>query len=419
MNSKYRFVVLGLSFLVVLLNYFDRAVISYAVTPISEEFGWGNTGFGLAMSMFAVGTVAANGVSGWLLDRRSVKKVWTVTIFFWSVVMLLLGAVHIVGLFLLLRFLLGVGEGATFPAMNRSVANWMKPEELSRATSMALLGVPMAMLLGSPIFATLITDIGWRWTFFGLGLVGVVVGGAMVIWYRDPSPRELADTDNEPDINESDINESDVGESDVGELVPWRDLLKDRTLLATSWSFFAFGYVLFFAITWIPGYFEQTYDLDLQQIGWFATLPWALAIVLMLIAGWLSDRVMKRTGQIRASRVHIIWIAQLVAALLFVPLLFEPSSGVAVVFLSLAIGFSMMPNSPYYAICNEVFSRNSGAATGIMVTFFSVSGIVSPLLTGWLSDIFDGFAPAFGALIAIVGSAVVGMVLFARPDQVR
>jgi len=408
MNSRYRFVVLGLSFFVVLLNYFDRAVISYAVTPISEDFGWGNTGFGLAMSMFAAGTVAANGMSGWLLDRRSVKKVWTVTIFFWSVVMLLLGAVHIVGLFLLLRFLLGVGEGATFPAMNRSVANWMKPEELSRATSIALLGVPMAMLLGSPIFATLITDIGWRWTFFALGVVGVVVGGAMVIWYRDAPNSEPSGAGEEP---------ADV--TDDGGLLPWRDLLRDRTLLATSWSFFAFGYVLFFAITWIPGYFQQTYDLDLTQIGWFATLPWALSIVLMLIAGWLSDRVMKRTGRVRASRVHIIWVAQLVAALLFVPLLFEPSSGVAVVFLSLAIGFSMMPNSPYYAICNEVFSRNSGAATGIMVTFFSVSGIVSPLLTGWLSDVFDGFAPAFGALIAIVGSAVVGMVLFARPDQVR
>jgi len=389
-----------------LINYFDRAVISYAVTPISEDFGWGNTGFGLAMSMFALGTVAANGFSGWLLDRRSVKRVWTISIFFWSVVMLLLGAVHVVGLFLLLRFLLGIGEGATFPAMNRSMVNWMRPEELSRATSITLLGVPMAMLLGSPIFATLITDIGWRWTFFALGVLGAAVGVAMVVWYRDATPSEphVPDEADHPDDAEPD-------------LIPTRELLRDPTLLATSWSFFAFGYVLFFAITWIPGYFEQTYDLDLTQIGWFATLPWALAIVLMLIAGWLSDRLMKRSGRIRIARVHIIWIAQLIAALLFVPLLFDPSSGVAVVFLSLAIGFSMMPNSPYYAICNEVFARSSGAATGIMVTFFSVSGIVSPLLTGWLSDIFGGFAAAFGALIAVVGSAVLGMVLFAHPDR--
>lgn len=52
-----------------------------------------------------------------------------------------------------------------------------------------------------------------------------------------------------------------------------------------------------------------------------------------------------------------------------------------------------------------------------MVRFFSVSGIVSPLLTGWLSEIFDGFAAAFGALIVIVTSAVVGMVLYAKPER--
>lgn len=405
MNSRYRFVVVGLSFLVVLVNYFDRAVISYAIKPISEDFDWGNTGFGLAMSMFAAGTVAANGVSGWMLDRGSVKRIWTITILFWSAVMMLLGAVQIVGLFLLLRFLLGTGEGATFPAMNRSMANWMKPGELSRATSLTLLGVPMAMLLGSPILSTLIIDIGWRWTFFALGVVGLLVGIAMVVFYRDaPAPN---------DKPQNDGSENDKPET---EPAPWSDLLKDRTLLATSWSFFAFGYVLFFAITWIPGYFEQTYDLELHEIGWFATLPWGLSIILMLIAGWLSDRLMKRSRSIRTARVHIIWIAQLIAALFFVPLLFEPSSGMAVVFLSLAIGFSMMPNSPYYAICNEVFTTRSGAATGIMVTFFSASGIVSPLLTGWLSDIFGGFAAAFGALIIIVGSAVLAMVLFARPD---
>lgn len=75
-------------------------------------------------------------------------------------------------------------------------------------------------------------------------------------------------------------------------------LLRNPTLLATSWSFFAFGYVLWFAISWIPGYLEQTYGLDLVSIGWFSTLPWALAIVLMPLAGWISDRLFARTGSV-------------------------------------------------------------------------------------------------------------------------
>jgi len=75
-----------------------------------------------------------------------------------------------------------------------------------------------------------------------------------------------------------------------------------------------------------------------------------------------------------------------------------------------------MPNSPYYSICTDLFQRDAGAATGIMVTFFSVSGIVSPLLTGWLTDLFGGFAAAFTALVVLVTTSILGMLFLAKPD---
>ncbi|MEO1886721.1 MAG: MFS transporter, partial [Methyloprofundus sp.] len=133
-------------------------------------------------------------------------------------------------------------------------------------------------------------------------------------------------------------------------------------------------------------------------------------------AGWISDRIMLRTGSTRKSRVHVIWICQLVAVAFFIPLMFRQSPTVAVFCLSFAIGFSMMPNSSYYSICTDLFRDQAGAATGIMVTFFSLSGVVSPLLTGWLTDIFSGFTAAFGALVVLVSSAVFGMIFVAHPD---
>ena len=80
-------------------------------------------------------------------------------------------------------------------------------------------------------------------------------------------------------------------------------------------------------------------------------------------------------------------------------------------------GFSMMPNSLYYSICTDLSHERAGAATGIMITFFSVSGIVSPALTGRLTDVFGGFGAAFGALVFFVVTAVLGMLLFAHPDS--
>ncbi|MEK6247734.1 MAG: MFS transporter, partial [Planctomycetales bacterium] len=199
---------------------------------------------------------------------------------------------------------------------------------------------------------------------------------------------------------------------------------KDKTLLATSWSFFAFGAILFFGVTWIPGYFKQAWKLDLTKIGWFTTMPWALSIVGMVLVGILSDHLFRRSGNVRKARIHPIWILQLLSACSFIPLIFlnpeggEHSIGWAIVFLTLAIGLSMAANGPYYSICTDLFPHSAGAATGIMVTFFSASGVVVPYLVGWLTDEFGGsFASAFVMLAAIVGSGALGMVLFARPEQ--
>ncbi len=400
-SSRYRFIVVGLCFLLGLVNYLDRVVISFAIEPIKKDFGLDNTTFGLVISAFALGTVAVNGLAGWLLDRTNVRALWTVSLFFWSVMMILLGMAHVLILLLALRFLLGVGEGVNFPAMNRAMADWMDRRELSRMVSVGVLGVPLALLIGGPLLSNLIESIGWRWSFVGLGGMGIGLGFLWVLLYRNGPNRFRSDGDSNTTAE------------------PWWHLLKNPTLMATSWSFFAFGYVLWFAISWIPGYMEQTYGMKLTSIGWFSTLPWALALVLIPLAGWISDRLMARTGSIRVSRVHVIWVCQLVAAAFFAPLLFTTSSTVAIICLSLAIGFSMMPNGPYYSICTDLSHDQAGAATGIMITFFSVSGIVSPLLTGWLSDLFGGFAAAFGALIVCVVTAVAGMIVFARPDTVR
>jgi nitrate/nitrite transporter NarK len=192
-----------------------------------------------------------------------------------------------------------------------------------------------------------------------------------------------------------------------------RDVFLNPTLLATAWSFFAFGWVLFFGLTWLPGYLEQTFNMELKSVGYFSTLPWAMAIILMPIAGWLSDLIMRRTGRTRAARVHLIWICQLLALIFFVPVLFVDSAVWAVVFVALAIGFSMAPNSPYYSICADLFPRRTGVATGFIVTFFSIAGIACPSITGWLAEGEGGFTTAFTALCVVVGTGVLGMLFFA------
>jgi nitrate/nitrite transporter NarK len=137
----------------------------------------------------------------------------------------------------------------------------------------------------------------------------------------------------------------------------------------------------------------------------------------MILIGTLSDHLFRANGDIRRARIHPIWVLQLLAAASFIPLAYVTSSDWAVVWLTLGIGFSMSANGPYYSICTDLFPKSAGAATGIIVTFFSASGVLIPFLVGWLTDSTASFDMAFLMLSVIVGSGALGLLLFARPQR--
>lgn len=385
--------IIALMLLLCFANYLDRVVISFAIEPIRQDFGVDNAGFGLAMTLFAAGAIAVNMISGVLLDRLGVRLVWLVGIATWTLAMFMLGMVEYWWLFLVFRVLLGVGEGVNFPAMNRAVCDWIPSRHASKVTAACLIGVPGSFLLAGPLFGWLIEDNGWRDTFKLLSLCSLLLLIAVLILYRDPARPERGAAPREP----------------------WLPLLKDPMLLATSWSFFAFGAILYFGLTWIPGYFQQTYGLDLASIGWFTTLPWGLAIILMQAIAWFSDALHKRHGNTRTSRVYLIIAFQLTAAGCFVPLAFVETSTWAIFWLTVGIGCSMAPNAPYYSILTDQYGERTGAATGVMITFFSASGLLLPVIIGVLTDSSGSFDSTFLLIAAIVASGAMGMFLFARP----
>ncbi len=390
--------VTGLALALCLVNYLDRVVISFAIEPIKHEFDLSNTAFGLAISLFALGALCVNGLSGILLDRWGVRVVWAIGLFVWSAAMAALGLAEAWVLFLVMRFVLGLGEGVNFPAMNRAVADWIPPRLAGRAVGIMVVGVPAALLIGGPVLSHLIEAVAWHRAFIMLA-IGSALLGVAILWIYKRRP--------------------DAQPVPASHRVHWWVLLRHPTLLATSWSFFAFGYVLWFGITWIPGYFQETWGMKLTSVGWFSTLPWGLACLFIPLVGWWSDRRMVRTGRIRSARIHPIWFFQLLGALCFVPLIFTHSQSVAILMLSLGIGFSMAANAPYYSVCTDLFSEHAATATGIMVTFFSISGLTTPLLTGWLTDHFGGYDAAFAALAIFVATGALGMLIFARPDSAK
>ena len=142
-----------------------------------------------------------------------------------------------------------------------------------------------------------------------------------------------------------------------------------------------------------------------------------MAAVLLWSFGYVSDALLRKTGSLRISRSHPIWISQLLAGLCILPVIFVHDLSVMLIFISLAVGLSMSANAAFYAINVDVARERAGTALGVMDTFFAISGFVAPFVTGWLVGLTGNFASAFSLMALLALSSVVVVILFHHPDH--
>ena len=215
------------------------------------------------------------------------------------------------------------------------------------------------------------------------------------------------------------FNEADVKHSRRNVKQLWRFLLSQPTMLANYWAFFVFGYYLFFFMNWLPVYFSTKYHLKLSAIGLFSILPWALAALLLWLVGYISDRILLKTKSHRLARSYPIWISQLLAAVCIIPVVVTDHFYLAMIFISLAIAFSMSANTAFYATNIDIAAKRAGTALGVMNILFALSGFIAPALTGWIVNVTGRFDAAFALLGFLALSSVIVVFVFHRPDQAR
>jgi sugar phosphate permease len=410
--KSYRWVIILLAFFAIIINYLDRSALSYAISPLQKAYGFTNTDFGLIASAFGLGYLIMTVAGGVLVDKFGARKIWTLFAVLWSLSCAMIGlATGFMWLFMF-RVLLGMTEGPGFPALTRVCADWLPIKERARALAFGLVAVPFASVIGAPIISHLIVHVGWRVMFFILGGVGLIWSAVWYVCFRD-QPKDSGFVTSQ---------ELTHIQQEHGGVIPqqktsWKFILSNRTLLINNYAFFTFGYLLFFAITWLPGYLEQTYDMHIKTVGWFLIAPWLTASVLILLGGVISDWLWQKTQSIRIARSHIIWICQLLSVLCFIPVLFAPSITVIAISISLGVGFGLMPNAAFYAINVDLAHDSAATSLGVMDAAFAFAGILAPALTGWIAHLTGNFTAAFSLMMILTLSSAVLIVTCQKSDE--
>jgi MFS family permease len=396
--------VLALLCLMYFITYVDRVNVSTAADAFKTELGLSNTQVGFVFSAFAYPYLLFQVFGGWLSDRFGARRTLAACALVWAGATIATGlATGLVSL-VIARFFLGFGEGATFPTATRAMANWTAPEDRGWAQGITHAFSRFGNTLTPPMVAALIALWSWRGSFIVLGVASFVW---VVIWqayFRD-DPRS------HPAITEAELARLPAyGAAKQARQVPWGPLFK--RMAPVTIVYFCYGWTLWLFLSWIPSYFLHNYNMKLSSSALFASSVFAAGVLGDSLGGWVSDRLLRRTGSITRARRDMVILGMVGALCSMLPMLFIHELTVSVVCLASGFFFAELTIGPMWAIPMDIAPEYSGTASGIMNTGSALAAIVSPVIGGWMIDRTGNWdLPFLCSMVLMVAGAVLAFTM--------
>ncbi|MCJ2127618.1 MFS transporter [Methylobacterium sp. E-045] len=389
--------VLFLLCLMYFVTYLDRVNIATAGGEIMKDLGLSNTQFGLILSAFAYPYAIFQVIGGSVGDKFGARRTLLVCGLIWASATILTGFVGgLISLFLA-RVLLGFGEGATFPTATRAMQNWTAPGKRGFAQGITHAFARLGNAVAPPIVAFLIYQFGWRIGFVILGVASFVW---VVIWYlyfRDDPKDHPAITPEELAVLPP---PSQVG---AKQNVPWGRLT--RRMLPVTLTYFCYGWTLWLFLGWLPSFFKLNYGLDLKNSALFASGVFFAGVVGDTLGGVFSDRILKRTGDLKLARLSVIVVGFLGAAASLTGVFFTRDLTLVALLLSSGFFFAELVIGPIWSVPMDIAPKYSGTAAGLMNTGSAVAAIISPIVFGMIVDMTGSWTLPF---IGSIGLCLLG-----------
>ena len=410
--TRVRHIVLWLTVAAYMITYMDRVVISAAAPEIQKEFGFSLITMGWIMSSFYLGYALFQIPGGWLGDRIGPRRALSLIVLWWSVFTSLTAVAWNAGSMIACRFLFGAGEAGAFPIATRSLSRWMLPDERGYAQGITHAGSRLGAAATPPIVVMLIGAFEWRAPFLVFGMVGIA-WAVLWYWYYRDTPEEHRSVN----AAERDLIHKSMGgpRSRVSRSVPWRYILSSRTMWFLSAMYFFYGYCLSIYIVWFPTYLKDHRGFTLTEMGFYAALPLLAGTAGDLFGGWFSDRMLKRTGNIKDSRRWVAFGGFLCAAAGVIPATLTEDPITSVMFSCVALFGLETTVGVSWAVPLDIGGDFAGSASALMNMCGNIGGTISPTVAAYLATSYGWNVPFLVVAVMCVTAAV----LFLKIDAGR
>ncbi|MDE1176983.1 MAG: MFS transporter [Edaphobacter sp.] len=403
----------------VLVNYLDRVNLSVSHASLVAAFGISNITFGYLSTAYNWTYAMCQLPVGVLLDRFGVRKVGRVSAFLWSVASLLAAISPNIGALFGARLLLGVGEAPTFPANAKATGYWFPPEERGTATAVFDAAAKFASALGVPLLGVILIKAGWRWSFVITGLISFVYFIAFYKLYRDPGEdAELSGTEKRHIAGPVSAEWTPLV-TEAEQRAGLGYLLRQRKVLGLALGFGSYNYVFYLLLTWLPSYLASELGIDLLHSFLYTGVPWLFATFTDLLGGWSADQLIRRGYD--ASNVRKAYlVVGLACGLGIIGAAYSHTATQALVWISISLGGLSAAAPVGWSVPSIIAPRGSVGSVGGIINFSNqLSGIVAPVVTGYVVAFTHSYAWAFWIAAAYLLIGIAGYVfLLGRIEQV-
>jgi ACS family hexuronate transporter-like MFS transporter len=381
--GRFRWTICSLLFFATTINYIDRQVIGLLKPTLTTVFGWDNTTFGTINGIFqffyAFGLLAF----GRIIDRVGTKVGYSISIIIWSIFAMAHALARTTFGFTIARSGLGLGESGNFPAAIKSVAEWFPKKERALATGIFNSGANIGAVVAPIMVPLILASYGWQLAFIITGSLGFIW---LLFWwfiYEIPARKKK--------LSQSEfayIHSDDEPVTAAGTRVPWGKLLRVRQTWAFVFGKFLTDPIWWFFLFWLPGYFSDTFKLDLSKPGWPLVIVYSCTTVGSIGGGYLSGYLIKKGWPIYKARKTVMFIFALCVLPIITARYFH-NMWIIVGLISLAAAAHQAWSANIFTTASDMFPKKAvSSITGIGGMAGSIGGIVFQPLVGWLLDYF-------------------------------
>ncbi|WP_322027731.1 MFS transporter [Burkholderia sp. BCC1977] len=418
-RTKVRWLVAGLMWAAIAINYIDRTVLSAAAPHIQKAFHLSAVEMGVVMSAFFWSYALLQLPAGMLADRFGQKKVLGFAVLWWSLATAVTGLATGIKSLVALRVALGVGEAGAYPANAGITSRWFPKAERATVAAIFDSGSKLGSAVALPLIAWLIAAFDWRVTFAVTGSLGIVWSVVWFFVFRDSPARH-------PRVNAAELAHIRNGQpaehtSADAPRMPWYRLLAHRNICAMCIGFFMINYNSYFFITWLPTYLVKERGMGLMEMGFMASLPLFVSMFVELLAGWASDRVYASGKLSLTATRKLFLVIGLVMASSIGLAAFAQSAALAVFLLCIAKSGMTVAASQVWALPADVAPGNTvSMVAGLQNMISNMGGVVGPIVTGAIVSATGSFVPALVFSAVLIGIAIVNyLFLLGKVEPIR